>query len=69
MLIVQKVNKTRLKTLYLCDTNSYCIHNMFQYTKSSEVNPQKNKHMKMAPTFSLLFDSIPRHKREKLWLL
>ena len=43
---------------------------MFKYNKSSEVNPQKNKHMKMVQTFSLLWDSIPRrHKRERLWLL
>jgi len=27
---------------------------MFIYTKSSEVNPQKNKHMKMAQLFSPL---------------
>jgi len=38
---------------------------MFKYTKSSEVNPQKNKHMKMARTFSLLWNIIPRsHKRK-----
>ena len=43
---------------------------MFKYIKSSEGNPQKNKHMKMVQTFSLLWDSIPRrHKRERLWLL
>jgi len=39
---------------------TYCIHNMFKYTKSSEVTPQKNKQMKMALTFSHLWDSIPR---------
>jgi len=32
---------------------------MFKYTKSIEVNPHKNKHMKMVQTFSLLWDSIP----------
>jgi len=32
---------------------------MFKYTKSIEVTPQKNKHMKMVQTFSLLWDSIP----------
>ena len=49
---------------------TYCIHNMFKYTKSSEVNPQKNKHKKMAQTFSLLWDTIWwSQKRERLWLL
>ena len=41
------VCKFLLNSLSLCDTNSYCIHNMFKYTKSIEVNPHKNKHMKM----------------------
>jgi len=39
------------------------------YTKSSEVNPQKNKHMKMVQTYSLLWDSPRSHKRERLQLL
>ena len=39
---------------------------MFKYTKRGEMNPQKNKHMKMVQTFSLLWDSIPRsHKKKK----
>jgi len=40
---------------------------MFKYTKSSEMDPQKNKHTKMVQTFSLLWDCIPRsHKRKAL---
>ena len=35
---------------------------MFKYTKSTEVNPQKNKRVKMVQTFSLLWDSIPKRK-------
>ena len=48
---------------------TYCIHNTFKYTKRSEVNPQKTKHMKMVQTFSLLWDSPRSHKRERLRLL
>jgi len=44
----------------------HCIHNMFKYTKSSEVNAQKNKHMKMMQTFFLssgtMFQEVPKRK-------
>ena len=57
------------QTMCVCDTHTECIHNMFQYTKSIEVNPRKTN-MKMVQTFSLLWDSIPRsHKTKRLWLL
>ena len=55
---VCKLNTTQ--TLCLCNTNTYCIHNMFKYNKSSKLNTQKNKHENDANFFSLLRDNIPR---------
>ena len=68
--IIQKVNKTQLKLCLSVIQTLTAFKTCSKYTKSSEVNPQKTKQMKMMQTFSLLWDTIPRsRKRERLWLL
>ena len=50
----------------LCNTNTYCVHNMFKYTKSSEVNPQKNKDIKIVQAFSSPLGQFSKKSQEKV---
>jgi len=69
-LIIQKLNKTQLKLCVSAIQTLTAFITCSSTPKAVKWTPQKNKHMKMVQTFSLLWDSIPRsHKRERLRLL
>jgi len=64
-IIIQKENKTT-QTLCLCDTNTYCGHNMLSTPKAVKWTYHKNKHVKMVQTFSLssgtVFQEVTQEK-------